>query len=323
MKENLKFVGKCILAASPFILAIVFIFLCPMAYMDNEYPARRYTREVLRNDSAYETLILGDSRAMADIMPCELNQDSVNLACGGMTSIENYYVLKEYLRNHEAPKRVVLAFAPFHYSIIDNFWNRTMFFNDLSIADISEVFANARSVGSETLLTDEYGIEVFSNVARLPHVYLPAIFNAKLIGRYGDNKDTLQELSQAKGYGAFGTADGCSDLCYEVNYETLHETGDSALIRRYLLMLMDLCTENGIQVILVQPPMNESSCKELKESYVNQYALFMRSLSDLYPDASVELLIKEYPDEYFGDSSHLNKRGAEIFTEELKSEYNL
>ena len=91
MKSKLIFLAKCILAALPFLVVIVFTFAYPMAYMDNEYPARKYTREVITGKTDYETLILGDSRAMADLMPEYLGDGCVNLATGGATSVENLF----------------------------------------------------------------------------------------------------------------------------------------------------------------------------------------------------------------------------------------
>ncbi len=60
MKKTLTFFAKCIAASLPFLLVILFTGLAPLCYMDSEYPARAYTREVIVSDTDYGTLILGD-----------------------------------------------------------------------------------------------------------------------------------------------------------------------------------------------------------------------------------------------------------------------
>ena len=318
MKKYMKFAYKCILAALPFILTIAFIFAFPMAYMDNEYPGRLYTRDVIRGDYSYDTVILGDSRAVADILPTEL-ENAVSLANGGATAIENYYYLKDYIKNHGAPKKCIIAFAPFHYDNIDNFWNRTVYFNDLTIAELCEV---RRAAGDESVVSlGGDTADIISNRLRLPHVYMPALINSHFIGRYRDNKTIYSQIEKDKGHQLYGTEDGSSDLNYEVNYQTVSETDDAKLISRYLLMLMDLCRDNNIETYVISLPMNESSYQRLNDSYAKSLSMFLRSLGDLYPSAIVEREQISYEDALFGDSSHLNEKGAEIFTEKLKSRY--
>lgn len=323
MQKYVKFFYKCILVALPFIAVIAFTFVFSMAYMDNEYPKRAYTRDVICGDISYDTVILGDSRAVADILPAELN-GAVSLANGGATAIENYYYLKDYIKNHGAPKKCIIAFAPFHYDNIDNFWNRTVYFNDLTVWEMREVRKLAKNIGGTSVVsTGGDTADIISNRSRLPHVYMPALINSHFIGRYSDNKRLYSQIEEDLGHQLYGTEDGSSDLNYEVNYTSVSETSDAKLIGEYLLKLMDLCDEYEIETYVISLPMNESSYRKLNESYVLSLSMFLRSLGDLYPSAIVETEQIMYEDALFGDSSHLNEKGAGIFTEELKSRYGL
>lgn len=326
MKKFGAFFGKCILVALPFILVIGYTFLFPFGYMDNEYPDRAYTKDVIKGSDSYETIILGDSRAVADIIVNEFDESAVTLANGGATAIENYYYLKDYIKKHGAPKRCIVGLAPFHYTQIDNFWYRTVYFNDLTIGEMNEVMRNARAIPD--IKTDGflYGwdtADLISNRLRLPHVYMPALVNSHFIGRYSDNKAIYDSVSAEKGHHLYGMDDGCSDFNYEVNFEKMRETPDAELAKNYLLMLLNLCRDNDIETYVVAFPMNKSSYDNLQESYKESLYMFLRSLSDLYPEMVVENEIIYYEDEMFGDASHLNQKGAEIFTEEFKSKYNL
>ena len=317
MKNICRFLVKCIAAALPFILVTGYTYFYPLSFMDSEYPKRAYIHDVARGGEEYETLILGDSRAMADVMSVGISDSCVNLAAGGATAIESYFYLDEYLKHHAAPKQCVILFAPFHYSYMDNWWSRTVYFNDLSVMQVAEVMREGRQLGSETVSEGGFS-RLFSNRMRLPNVYLPALLNARFAGRYDENAAQMEKLQETKGYAPFGTAEESAELNYETTYESLRESGDAELIRLYLLMTIDRLQAEGVRTVILQAPMNEASYDRLQEGFVQGYTMLMRSVADLYPDnVYVETRIPCYGNDLFGDSSHLNERGAMRFTEEV------
>jgi len=346
--KNVKFLLKCILALLPILAVMCFTAALPFGYMDIEYPSWKYTGEVSDdvksvfsdgpttvfvtgkgdngNDitdiksaiSENTTLILGDSRAMADIMPSEVDDETVvNLAVGGATSIEMYYTLNNYIKNNGNPGKVIIMFAPFHYTIIDNFWTRTAYFNYLSVADMKDLYSNAKAADSETLLRDGYQNDLISYRTRFPDKYLPALLNAHFFGRYSDNSNKYRELTVEHGYGEFGTEKGCSGFNYEVSYEHMHTTGDAVLLDIYMNRLLKLCSDSNIDTELLIPPMNESSYNALKPSYVAEFSDYLNTLQIKYPAILVDGNIPCYDDKYFGDASHLNREGAIKFTQSL------
>lgn len=343
MKKNIKFILKLICALLPLFAIILHTVLFPFGYMDTEYPSWKYTKDIINDaTNAYtsisegadgptavfvtgkgtpETIILGDSRAMADLVPSEMSGTTVNLAVGGATSIEMYYALETYIKNNGVPENAVIMFAPFHYSIIDNFWTRTAYFNFLSPSQIKDLISYADASNSETIMRKGYKNDLLSYMIRFPDKYLPALINSKFIGRYSENKSTYNTLACNLGYGEFGTADGCSDLNYETNYENMHTTGDAVLLDMYLNRLLKLCSDNKINTILAIPPMNESSYNNLKPSYVIEFSEYLNSLRLVYPAITIDWVIPCYEDKYFGDSSHLNRKGAEKFTKEFQEKY--
>ena len=313
--KKFKFVLKCIVALLPVIAIVLYTALFPFGYMDIEYPSWKYTKEMTEKASA-DTIILGDSRAMADLVPSEFDTDTVNLAVGGATSIEMYYTLSSYIKNNGCPENIIVMFAPFHYSIIDNFWTRTAYFNYLSVSDMSELFSYAKACNSETLIKKGYKDDLLSYRLRFPDKYLPALINSELIGRYSENSEEYNKISADSGYGEFGTAKGCSDLNYETGYEQMHRTGDALLLDVYLNKLLSLIEENNINAVLAIPPMNESSYNNLKPSYKDDFYSYLKNIKSSHPGISVETEIPVYDDKYFGDSSHLNNEGALLFTKD-------
>lgn len=319
--KTFKFILKCILAVLPVLAVVLYTALVPYGYMDIEYPAWKYTKEFSSDYCDAKTIILGDSRAMADLVPSKFDVPTVNLGVGGATSIEMYYTLKTYIKNNSCPENIIVMLAPFHYTIIDNFWTRTAYFNYLSVSDMSELYSYASAAESETLLKKGYENDLLSYRLRFPDKYLPALINARLIRRYNENKMQYMTIASNFGYGEFGTADGSSDLNYESGYEEMHKTGDAVLLDIYLNKLLKLCEDKGISTVLTIPPMNEASFNELKPSYTEDLYYYFKALEATHPGITVESDIPVYDNMYFGDASHLNHEGALKFTEEFLSSH--
>lgn len=319
MKKSVgKFFLKCILATFPLVVLCLYTALFPFGYMDEEYPSWKYQKDMAMTGPAYDTLILGDSTAKAGLIPNNLSSNVINLSMGGATPIEIYYTLERYLASHEAPENALIMFTPYHYSFLDNFWQRTMYFNYFDSRETLEVFRNAHAVSETAVLTDGYFIDLMSYRLRLPNKYLPAMYNSGLIGRRTTNEAIYNEIASNRGQYYFGTADGCSDHNYESNYTALNL---SLIVDLYMRKLLDLCVENNIHVVLEQAPMNTASYSLLNENYVTEYTAYMELLQQDYPEIMIDTIIAHYEDAYFGDASHLNEKGAVRFTEEILTEY--
>lgn len=319
MKKSVgKFFLKCILATFPLVVLCLYTALFPFGYMDEEYPSWKYQKDMAMTGPAYDTLILGDSTAKAGLIPNNLSSNVINLSMGGATPIEIYYTLERYLASHEAPENALIMFTPYHYSFLDNFWQRTMYFNYFDSRETLEVFRNAHTVSETAVLTDGYFIDLMSYRLRLPNKYLPAMYNSGLIGRRTTNEAIYNEIASNRGQYYFGTADGCSDHNYESNYTALNL---SPIVDLYMRKLLDLCVENNIHVVLEQAPMNTASYSLLNENYVTEYTAYMELLQQDYPEIMIDTIIAHYEDAYFGDASHLNEKGAVRFTEEILTEY--
>ncbi len=319
MKRTLtRFFAKCILAVIPLIVLCLFTALFPLGYMDEEYPSWKYQKDMSVSGPSYDTIILGDSTAKAGLIPAGLSDHVINLAIGGATPIEMYYTLERYLEHHDAPQHILIMFTPYHYSFLDNFWQRTMYFNYLKPSEAFTVLKNAYSFSEEAIITDNWLLDAVSYRLRLPNQYLPAMYNSGFIGRKSSNEAIYQEIADRRGQYYFGIADGCSDHNYESNYTALNL---SPSVDLYMHKLLDLCIQNEIDVVLEQAPMNTSSYVLLDQTYIDEYTAYMEHLTSEYPDVKVDTVIAHYEDAYFGDASHLNEKGAVRFTDEIKQEY--
>ncbi|MCR5672551.1 MAG: hypothetical protein K6F87_02415 [Lachnospiraceae bacterium] len=324
--QTCRLIRNCILAAIPAIALIAFTLLCPSCYMDEEYEAWAHARRTAEGKEYkgqdFDTVILGDSGAMSSIMPQNLNGSCVNLAVGGATSIEMYYFLEEYLKNHDAPERVIIMFAPFHYWHIDNYKTRTVYFKAIPLDKICGLYDNARRCEASSVLYDGVEADEISARCGLPNKYLPAINASKFIGRYADNKKTYADLTASFGYGGFGELDECHDMSYETSYDDMVIDGDAKLITLYMQKLLKMCEDNGIHVRLLQPAVNTETFEGLNEHYYAAYKNHIKRISTVIDDIECETQLRVYDGKYFSDASHLNPKGAKRFTEEIKEKYD-
>ncbi len=326
MKKNIVFFLKCMLAAAPVLMVVLYTAFCPFGYMDQEYPSWKYTKDFnkgrISREEDDEVIILGDSRAMADLVPRYMGDNVYNLAVGGATAIEMYYTLKQRIEEAGAPQSVVIMFAPFHYSYIDNFWTRSIYFHHFSFSEALTVWREGKEYVSPSVCDGEHGIfDIVSIYLDLPGSYMPALINSRFHGRYDENLEAYNNICYEKGHGLFGTEDGSSDRNYESNYTEFNTREDFKLLDLYIKRLLGLCEEYGIRTIVSQPPMNKASYERLNADYVSQYTKYIESMQNLYPDAVIDSQILCYPNEFFGDSSHLNEKGAQKFTEEFMARY--
>jgi len=322
MKSKTKFFLKLIMALVPVFALVIFTALAPMCYMDEEYPAWKYTMDVCKNgDFQADTLILGDSRAMADLVPDKLGNNCVNLAVGGATSIEMYYFYQRYLENHPAPETVIVMFAPFHYSYIDNFKTRGLYFNAFSLDEKVEIYRNAGEFGTDSILFDDYAAYNLSCDLKLPDVYLPAIINAKALGRKNVNRQLYEDIKNAHGHGLFGTAAENNEEAQETGYTEMPDNGDGRMLKYYMEKLLDSLEESGAMVILEQPPVNNETYIHLKPEYIAQYNEYIEGLCNNHENIVFSSEMVAYDSDCFGDPSHLNEKGANRFSEEFYTKY--
>ena len=319
--KTLRFFAKCILAALPAIALIAYTLLFPMCYMDEEYPAWRFTRLVSEGKEypgeSFDTVILGDSGAMSSIIPEYFDGSCINLAVGGATAIEMYYFFDEYLQNHEAPSEAVIMFAPFHYWHIDNYETRTLYFKVVPAGKLPELYKNAKACGASSVYKDGFVMDEISARSGLPSKYLPAINAAGFAGRRGANTAAYADLCTTHGYGGFGSLEECYDESYETSYTDMEIDGDAKLITLYMQRLLKLCSEHGIRVRLLQPAVNNATFEKLNEHYYGAYRNYIKEMSTVCPGIEFETDLRVYNGKYFSDTSHLNAEGAARFTQEI------
>jgi len=314
-----------------------------MYIYDEEYASYKQTMDYVNNESNdyNSVLIFGDSVAKAGVIPQVISEDTYNISMAGATTIEQYYIMKNYLEHHEAPKTLIMMyFIGANDSIDDFFWNRTLYFNCLTTAQFNEIVANG-AFENYRPVEKENGVEIERDEASYkfyekgnfgakinfwqyklasPTKYYAAIKNAMFEKRYEVNQKEYETSQENKGQHYFGT-----EASFEPNNVTI--TGKQhfevlPIIDIYMNKCIELCKENGIQVIIEQHPINESTYANMSGDYKKEYMDYMKSLKEKHPEIIVNTEYNVCPSDWLGDFSHLNENGATKFSEELKEKYS-
>ncbi len=315
MNKKLKLFINLILVSIPLIVLCVLAYVLPMSYMTVEYVM--WNEEFKNSEDPYidaDTLIIGDSRAKSSILPALFHEDTYNIAIGGATPIEMFYAVENYIEHNGAPKNAVVVFAPYHFCDIDN-WDQTLYFNFLSPDEVAEIYLKGRDTHDPIVASKGRIPDMLSYRLRIPSKYLAQMYESKFVGRKAENLAKFDSIRKDLGYCEFGSADGDDGYTYEVQHETFDY---SPLVVYYYERLIAMLDENGVNVLIAQPPLNQASGDRLHDGFVDGYREYMEDVASRYPDMKVISGIPIYPNSLFGDSIHVNRRGAEVYTEELK-----
>jgi hypothetical protein len=309
-------------AALSFGLAWVWVVAMPMTFMDAEYPSWLAKEVLLDRCDLGEVLVLGDSRAAADILPERMPFRITNLAVGGGEAIEAYAALSRTLQCRSLPRMVVISLDPGHFVRPDMFWERSVRYGFLSAADISalreasrqtgdwSVYGARRAEGLPTLLRDWlYQID-------FPSLYFASLAHGRGFLRSAFNQRTLAATLASRGHYYFGTEPGSNTVALDGH---LAAFAPLPILDFYFDRLVSELDRRGIEIRFIAMPVNQATWKEVQPAVRDQFAAYLAAYERRYPHFHVAVdLMPHWPDRFFGDMfCHLNPEGAARFSEEL------
>jgi hypothetical protein len=315
-----------ILIVIPFIFSFALMNEFPLRFFDGEYSLYQQNKDYSYNHDEYcRVLIMGDSTSKAAWLPTLLTQDTYNFALGGASTVEEYYYLKEYLINNDAPKYLIYTANAYSMSVFPTLWNRSVYFHRITFDDLEDLINNSKnfSDGEYLIQKDGKDIEMFERV--LYYIYSPTKYGTALVkglfsyNRYKYNYITYQNVVENRGQTTFGTAIYCDELNRLVEYDGFEAP---EMFDYYLQEIIKLCDEYNIKFIFQNPPMNKASFEVLNENFIAEFEGYLLQLQVIYPNALIDEKLFCYGNEYFGDKTHLNINGTEKFTLEMKEKYS-
>lgn len=319
-KAFMKLILKILLLALILwtILAIL-ISNFEMYIYDGEYASYKETLDYIKQTNDYNKIIIwGDSVAKAAILPTEISEETYNFAMPGISPIEQYYMMEEYLKNHEKPQTILMMYsmAGYNQDTIDNFfWNRTVYFDCLTVNQFADIIKTGLFPNSFDAV-----LNFFQYKTNMPNKYYAAIKNSFIQRRYETNIDRYNYNREHKGHQYFGIEKeylpNNVSICEKKGFRPLE------IMEYYLFKCIEMCQEKDIQLIILQNPVNLSTYTNLQEKFITEYTQYMQNLEKKYEGIIVDANIKVEADSWFGDYVHLNPHGATQFTTKIKENYS-
>lgn len=309
---------KCLLVLLPALLIWFYLWKRPLSYVDEESASYICLADFVETESDryYDVIVLGDSVTNSAFVPEVLSEGTVNLSIGGESPIEQYYTLKKYLNNHDAPKVCYIGFDDYHlYAMQEDVLEKFVTYTDLfSETDIREIYSKAGEADDVEALTDDYKKKLFEDRIRSFKTCLPALLNAGINGRYEVNKETCEDMAIHRGtYTARTVRELSVPKQNEINTFQVGPT-----FEYYYKRIIELCRDQGIQVRILKYP---AAGENYSEKYRKEFQEYYDSLKKEYPGITVDWLEGDFDSTDFVDRHHFNNHGSYRISQLIKSMY--
>lgn len=319
-KSFIKLILKVLLLL--LILWIIFAIVIHnfgMYIYDGEYASYKETMDYIKNSNDYnDVIICGDSVAKSAIIPKQISDKTYNIAMPGTSAIEQYYLIEEYLKNHDKPKTILMMYSMTGYNqnVIDSFfWNRTVYFNCLTTSQFFDIIKTELFPNSFNAI-----LEYFQYKTYMPNKYYAALKNSLKQRRYETNIDKYNHNKEYKGQQYFGIEKEFAPN--DVSIGKMNGFKPLNIIEHYLLKCIELCQKNDIKLIILQNPVNLSTYVNSQERFKIEFEEYMKNLEKNHEGIIVDSNISVVDNSWFGDYVHLNPNGATQFTEQIKEKYS-
>ena len=323
--QKLVFALKILLGSVPLVVFYCYARFYADGYMDGEWPMYKQVKNYINKTGLYnDFLILGDSTPKFNLNAEALSSEEYsvqNIALGGTTPVEDYYILKEYLERGNTVGTVIIAFAPVHLWHIDCVSTRTEYFHALHFLDVLDMYKNAVSFKDNqnvhnTFFTENPHIGKLLKAAIFyPPKYLPAMNNARFVRRYKGNVDAYHFYEQSKG------SHFCGDrINPREAYVNQPSFSAQPMQTAYFRKVLELCREYGIRVIIEQSPLPQMCEEKILDSFEQEYFAFFNSFKSDF-DLTCPSKFTYFDNNFFVDAAHMNNAGNAAWTQYIKETY--
>jgi hypothetical protein len=294
-----------------------------------------------------DVAILGDSTADADFIPSRIGPDVYAYSMAGATPIENYFLARKILNCPVKPKAVILSFTAASFRPFPTFptapgtyyWTRALPQGVISFPDAMQVLENSERLGDLSLVGTpsvfdlDYRIRAFLTVIRFPPYFYPefsvfALSEAKSLLRRPKPSLVAEAYAQTQldgGHHFFGTqAEGTEGGDFDAmrsqeSASSLSRFQVSRLSDFYMHRLIEIFQDAGVKVYIVEPPRNESAYLAYSPDLVDRYQQYLLTVSRAEPGtALLDPGFHVWDPTLFGDLAHLNVRGADAYSDEIR-----
>jgi hypothetical protein len=294
-----------------------------MSFRDAEYPMWMAKKQMVAACRDWDVAILGDSRAMADLVPGHLGPSVVNLALGGGTPIEMYYTVQRMMNCPRVPHAIIMSFSAYHFMIHDIYWGRTADFNFLTLDQMEEVRTNTNALHAHpgTYETDFFGnlegiLKNYLYALKFPMHGLTFMAHNFYQGRLRENRIILEQIFESRGYHVFGNANGSKLISDDAGFPAFKE---DPLMDYYTDRTLALFKARNIPVYFMATPVSDVSYDRMAPAFIAGFTRYLDAYQTRYDNFHViGAPVVAISSAYFGDGSHLNERGAVFWTDRVR-----
>ncbi len=262
----------------------------------------------IKNDiNKFDVVILGSSRGYSSYNPAIIDSmtglNSYNMCTGSQHIIESIYMLKEILKTQNPKYLVYEVFLPSF---------------DVS-PDMFQVFSNAHFMSNDMILNefiDEKILDIFFPIWKHKS-YLKNDFRNLTTGV--KQKIQPEEIQWIKGY---RPSNGVNDSISISRFSPIYSFSNTKALSKkkimsYLLDLIEVCKENGVEPIFIRAPYPPSRMKKsLTDDVYTNFSTFFKKQNIQFYDLNYRSILT-YSDYDFEDSHHMNSNGASKASIEL------
>jgi hypothetical protein len=297
-------------------VAWAWVVAAPLAFLDPEYPYWRAKEEMLRRCDLGRVLVLGDSRAAVDIMPARIAVPVANLAVGGGGGIEARAALARALACDAKPERVILSFDPVHFARADLFWERSVRYGFVDLAELRALRQTGARLGDASFADPRVSdglpgpVRDLLYAMRFPSFYGASLAKGGIVLRWASNRRALAAGLAARGQYFFGTDPGSGAVALDAG---LTDFAVLPVLDAYFADILAMLAARHIPVDFVAMPVNEATANAISPRVMAGFSAYLARFADLHLAGP---LLTAWPDRYFGDGySHLNPQGAALFSD--------
>ena len=257
----------------------------------------------------YDYLIVGDSIQKTGIKVTDVSGDILNLGLPGGKPMSLYLLLKRYLENHKPPKAIFLYVDP--EPALDSTYVILRYF--VNIPELVFIWKD---------LTAEERRVFFMRY--WPSLDLRKVGLTKRDVYRGSNALFVDTLKKNNGYmPSPRSGNSLSEDFFIKNKQRLqYKVSISKIDVKYLNKLMALANSRRIKVVLLGFVVPKELYVALENTGFNKdYDTFYGKMRRDYPSAySIKKPMMYIDNKYFGDYSHVNKKGSDIYTRYFKNQ---
>ncbi len=270
-----------------------------------------YVSEVLINNKKEQLFALSSDTYLVfagnSTVECSVDdrliEHSINIAQAGEAYLYSYAKIKALLEENAYIRYVLIS-----YSYAD------LLFEKEETWLLSDYFMKEKVQNYHYLLENQERVFLFKSN---PEAYLNGLIksvvkNLETIARSFFKDGSANSIPNFGGYKRL--------VRDKLSLDPGFETGTDEMVKRstiqirYLRMISDLCRQHSVKLILFNPPKHKSYKENVNPEVMQLWLDVRQSLST---DSLLDLSGFLMPDSCFGDMSHLNYRGASVFSHHL------